>query len=102
LSAELQERRGADLFELRSVDVMEPYRSLREDLGRLAHAGYATELSRELLQDREPHDLLLDTLLNFFATLGRVGPRSLTLRAFELEALAAAGLSPRLAQCVRC
>ncbi len=102
LRVEVQERRGADLFDLRSASVLEPHLALRNDLGCLAHAGYASELARELLQDHEPHDALLDTLLELFEVLSAVGPRSLTLRGFELRALAAAGFAPQLAGCTSC
>ena len=102
LEVELQERRGGELLDLRGATTLEPNLALRTDLNRLAHAGYATELCRELLRDHEPHDALLDLLLGFFAVLGRGGPRSLTLRAFELGALSAAGLAPQLERCARC
>ncbi len=103
LQVELQPpRRGADLLEFRGAIVLEPNLALRNDLGRLAHAGYATEMSRELLHDHEPHDALMDLLLRFFVVLGQSGPRSLTLRAFELGALSAAGFAPLLAHCARC
>jgi DNA repair protein RecO (recombination protein O) len=100
--AELAERRGADLLELRGASVLEPHLALRDDLSRLAHAGYATELARELLHDRHPADVLLDLLLSFLARLCRAPARSLRLRAFELSALDAAGLAPQLDECARC
>ena len=48
LSVEYAERRGADLADLKGAALVEPHLGLRVDLGRLAHAGYATELVREM------------------------------------------------------
>lgn len=102
LEAQLQERPCRDLADLRSATLVEGYAALRSDLGRLAHAGYATEVVRELVRDREPHDALFETLVGFYRTLAEVPPRSLLLRAFELEALGGAGLAPVLDMCARC
>lgn len=100
--AELQERRGADLADLKSAASIEPFLSLRDDLGRLAHAGYGVELVRELAREREPNDPLLDLLLAFLGGVARAGPRSVRLRALELGVLGAAGLAPQLDACARC
>lgn len=100
--AELAERRGADLAELRSASVIEPHLGLRADLGRLAHAGYAVELVRELVREHEPADVAMDLLCAFLGRLSAAPARSLTLRAFELAALGAAGFAPQLHECARC
>ncbi len=102
MEVELQSRRGGDLLEFKSARILDAHLALRTDLGRLAHAGYATELVRELLHDNEPHDALMDLVLEFYALLCQAGPRSLTLRAFELGAMTAAGFAPQLAHCARC
>ena len=102
LSAELVERRGSDLWELRGSTVTASYRSLRENLSRLAQAGYATELVRELVRDHVPHDDLFDLLTRFLERLSATEPTSLRLRALELAVLHAVGLAPALGDCVRC
>ena len=102
VGAELAQRRGRELWDLRGSEPVEAHAALRGDLGRLAHAGYGTELVRELARDHEPNDPLLDVLVAFFRLLAELPPRSLLLRAFELSAMGAAGLAPVLGQCVRC
>lgn len=102
VAAEVGERRGADLLDLRSAAVLEPHLGLRDDLFRLAHAGYAVEVVRELVRDRQPNDRLLDQLLAILSLLARGEARSLRLRAFELAVLGAAGFAPRLDACVAC
>ena len=44
----LAERSGQELWMLREASVAEAYPGLREDLHRIAHAGYAAELAHEL------------------------------------------------------
>lgn len=99
---DVSERRGSDLLELRGATVAEPFLGLREDLERLAHAGYVVELVREFLEERVVNDRLLDLLLTFLSLLSRAPARSLRLRAFELQALDAAGYAPSLDSCARC
>lgn len=102
VEVELSERRGSDLLDLRASTVLDAHLGLRTDLSRLAHAGYATELARELLREREPNDPLFELLRDTLSATARVGAASLVLRAFELGALHAVGLAPALDACVRC
>lgn len=102
LQADVTEKRSRDLGALSASSVVNPFLALRDDLDRLAHAGYATELVRELTREHEPNDPLLDLLLEFFDSLASVGARSLVLRAFELGALDLAGVAPVLGECSRC
>lgn len=99
---EVAERRGSDLLDLKSASIVEPHLGLRDEIGRLAHAGYAVELVRELAREREPNDAMYALLTGFLDALARKGPKSLRLRALELGALGAAGLSPQLDACARC
>lgn len=100
--AELVERTGSDLFDLRTLTLVDAHLGVRSDLGRLAHAGYGLEIARELTQERLANDGLFDLTVAFLGELSRTGAKSVLLRAFELEALAAAGLAPVLGQCTRC
>jgi DNA repair protein RecO (recombination protein O) len=100
--AEARERRGADLVWLESVSVERAHGGIRGELGRIACAGYACELSRELVRDHEPHPELLALLVAYLGRLDAGPARQAALRAFELGALEAAGLMPRLDACARC
>jgi DNA repair protein RecO (recombination protein O) len=102
LAAELRERQGADLLGLESVTALRPHGAIRGDLARIACAGYAAELARELVRDHEPHEELFDLLVAYLGALDRGPARPAALRAFELGALRAAGLAPRLDACARC
>lgn len=102
LSVDYAERRTSDLVDLRGASLVTPHAGLRTDLLRLAHAGYATELVRELSQEHQPNDRMYELLVEYFDALARAGASSLLLRALELKALDAAGFSPALTSCVRC
>jgi DNA repair protein RecO (recombination protein O) len=99
--AQLVERRGATQ-RLDALEVEDTFHGLRADLGLISRAMYCLELCRELLRDQEPHPALFDALAEYLAGLekGQRGPTSLI--AFELEALAQAGLQPRFDVCCVC
>jgi DNA repair protein RecO (recombination protein O) len=98
----LAERSGQELWMLREATVQEAYAGLRDDLHRIAHAGYAAELGHELSRPSEPADDLFALLAEFFERLSRGLATSARLRALELRALGTAGLAPELSACARC
>lgn len=102
LSVEYAERRSAALVDLRGASLVTPHAALRADLLRLAHAGYATELVRELSHEHQANDRMYELLVGYYDALSAAGASSLLLRAFEVQAMEAAGLSPALNACVRC
>jgi DNA repair protein RecO (recombination protein O) len=101
LDARLNERRG-DLLFLASATIVDAHAGLREDLGRIAHAGHAAELCRELTRDREPQPELYDRLRRYLGALARSPARPEDLLAFELCALGDTGVAPRLDDCAIC
>ena len=96
------QREGQELWSLREARLVEPHARLREDLHRIAHAGYAAELVHELSRAGEPADALFSLLDDFLARLEAGAATSARLRALELGALGAAGLAPELSACARC
>jgi len=102
LAAEVRERPGAELLGLDQVSPIDAFGGIRGDLARIACASYAAELARELVRDHEPHEDLFDALAEYLGRLAGAPARPAALRAFELAALRAAGLAPRLDACARC
>jgi DNA repair protein RecO (recombination protein O) len=102
VAAEVRERPGAELLGLESVSPLRAFGGIRGDLARIACAAYAVELAREVVRDHEPHDDLFDLLGAYLGALDAAPARPAGLRAFELGALRAAGLAPRLDACARC
>jgi len=102
VAAELRERPGAELWGLESVAVRRAFGGIRAELPRIACAGYACDLARALVRDHEPHPELFADLVALLGLLDEAPARPESLRAFELQALRDAGLSPRLDACARC
>ena len=102
VEALLAEREGQELWALREARVVEGHARLREDLHRLAHAGYAAELIHDLTRAGQPADGLFALLDEFLSRLESGAATSARLRALELLALDAAGFAPELAACARC
>ncbi len=101
LRARLVERHGSTV-RLDAVEVVQAFPRIREELPRIARALYALELCRELLRDDEPAPELLSLAVEWLGRLdaGEAGPTSVL--AFELQALALAGLMPRFDACALC
>jgi len=101
LRARLVGRHGSTV-RLDAVEVLQAFPHIREELSRIARALYALELCRELLRDDEPAPELLGLAVEWLGRLdaGEAGPTSVL--AFELQALALAGLMPRFDACALC
>src|SRR2546430_87625 len=102
VEALVAEREGQELWALREARVVEGHARLREDLHRIAHAGYAAELIHDLTRAGQPADGLFALLEEFLTRLEAGAATSARLRALELLALEAAGFAPELAACARC
>lgn len=102
IEAELKGRHGSELMSLESVTVARAFGGIRTDLARIACASYACELARESVRDHEPHCDLFDLLVEYLSRLETGPARPWMLRAFELGALRAGGIMPRLEDCARC
>jgi DNA repair protein RecO (recombination protein O) len=101
LRARMVERHGSTV-RLDAVEVVHAFPRIRDELPRIARALYALELCRELLREQEPAPELLSLAVDWLRRLdaGEAGPTSVL--AFELQALALAGLMPRFDACALC
>jgi DNA repair protein RecO (recombination protein O) len=99
---ELRPRPASELWVLASATPTEAFHQVAADVVALAHAGWATELVRELSAPEQPDQEVFDLLLGLYRLLGARGPSVTALRAFELALLDHAGLAPVLDRCVGC
>lgn len=101
LRVQLVETRGSTV-RMDSADIVAGFYTARAELELIARALYAVELCRELTRDHEPHPELFELLEEYLGRLDarEAGPTSLL--AFELFALAHAGLMPRFDSCALC
>lgn len=101
VNAALVERRG-ELYRFERAEIVEAFSGIRADLGEIARAGYACELTRELCREKEPHPELFAELVDLLFRLSRRTSTPEDLLVFELGALAWAGLRPALDDCTGC
>ncbi len=93
---------GKNLENLSSVEVLEPFGDLREDLDKIAYASYMAELVDKSLEDGQVQEEMFTLLLQAFHVLDAgMDPRR-TARAFEIRLLLLQGLQPELNRCVHC
>jgi DNA repair protein RecO (recombination protein O) len=100
--ATLREPPHAELLSLESFEVVDGRSGLGLDLGRTAHAGYATELCDRLCPIRQPEPEVYDWLDGFLTLLESRGTSAERVRAFELGLFARLGFGPSLGACVAC
>ncbi len=100
--ATLNERPGAELATLEAFDGARGFPQLLLDVAKVAHGGYACELTRELVPPRQPEVAIFDLLIEFLTILEAAPARAETLRVFELALLSLVGLEPVLGRCLGC
>lgn len=94
--------RGRNLDIITQAQTVYPFIEVRENLRLVLYASYAVELverSTEWESENRPLFSILERMLLYVVTSRRLDT---TLRAFELEALAALGYRPQLDACVAC
>lgn len=99
--AALRERRG-DLYSLERFEAVSDFTSVASDVAKMAHAGYLTELVRELSPEHAADPVVFDLYAEALALLAARPARAALLRAFELKLLGALGLLPSLSRCAGC
>jgi DNA repair protein RecO (recombination protein O) len=98
----LELARGRELDVVRSVESIDRFPYLRENLEAFGHASYFVELVKNLTQPREEHRQVYDLLARSLVLLNeKVDPWAIA-RHFELALLTALGYRPELFHCVNC
>lgn len=95
--------RGRNLDTLSQVEIVESFRTLREDLVRMAYATYACELMDALVVERQKQEMPFLLLLTTLHLLNapEMAPEPV-LRSYELKLLSLLGFRPSLEECVGC
>lgn len=100
--ATFQLARGRELDVLTGAELRAPYRSVREDLDRIAAAWYVAELADRFTVDRAPSAPLFDLVEASLRHLEAGHPAPLVCRWFDLHLLERSGFRPELGCCARC
>jgi DNA repair protein RecO (recombination protein O) len=98
----VRERAGAELLTLESFDVTDGHASFGADLGRMAHAGYVSELVTKLCAPRQVEVGVYDWFATFLGLLDAAGASAERLRVFELGLLGRLGFGPMVEACAVC
>jgi DNA repair protein RecO (recombination protein O) len=98
----LELARGRELDVVRSVESIDRFPYLRENLDAFGHASYFVELVKNLTQPREEHRAVYDLLARSLVLLNEKVEPWVIARHFEVALLTALGYRPELFQCVNC
>ena len=102
VTLQYRQRPGAELAFLERTLLIRPWRSLLDSLERYAAATHVVEVADKMTLEHEVGDDLYRVVLATLARLDATEPGPMTLRLFELAALAACGYRAELESCVVC
>lgn len=94
--------RGRELDVLTGAETRATYRSVREDLGRIAAAWYVVEIADRFTADRAPAAPVFDLVETALRHLEAGYAPALVCRWSDLHLLDRSGFRPELAACARC
>lgn len=83
-------------------EVIDSFRSIREDLFKTAYAAYIAELTDKLSEDKKPDRKLFELLYQSFHYIDQGLDMEVITFIFETKMLAVAGIAPQLNYCVNC
>ncbi|MCK8815936.1 DNA repair protein RecO [Natroniella sulfidigena] len=92
----------SELAKLSQCDIKENFRTLCDDLFKMAYASYIVELIIKLTVDREENQLVFSLLLLTLRLLDQFDEPDLIVKAFELKLLKILGYRPHLKDCIKC
>jgi DNA repair protein RecO (recombination protein O) len=102
LHAILFGRPSQALHRINSVDIVKPFRALRDDFDIMQCGLYMTELIDVTTHDREPSPELFALLHLGLEELTQTPSPDTLLRLFELQLLRLIGYTPQVLGCTRC
>lgn len=101
VQAQLSLLAGKQLEAVKQCDIVRSFQPLREDLPRMAYAGFLAELTAELCPERQAEPQVYELLLDAFRAMEVRNPRLVALAA-SWQLFALAGLAPAYACCLQC
>ncbi|MBU2591702.1 MAG: DNA repair protein RecO [Nitrospinota bacterium] len=98
-------RENANLYNVNSADIVDPFSVNRDDYDKLIHSFYLVDLLNTYLSDRDPHPSLFDLGLETLKSIGEATGRGKTetaINIFQLKFLSESGYAPKMGMCVIC
>lgn len=100
--ATFQMARGRELDVLTGCESRATYRTMRDDLGRIAAGWYVAELADRFTVDHSPSAPVFDLVETALRHLEADHEPALVCRWFDLHLLDRSGFRPELGRCVQC
>lgn len=94
--------RGKNIHTFSQVELIEGFRPLREDLGRMAYGVYMLEMVDATLEEGQSHDDILSLLIACLHILSHTDHLELLLAFYELRLLSRLGWALNLERCPVC
>lgn len=94
---------GRDLYSVNTVEVVEPFYEIRNDMVRLTYAAHFVDILNDILQENQPATKVLRLFLNSLHMLAKTDKSpELIARIFELRFLSIMGYAPYVRGCMIC
>jgi len=98
----LFDRRNDSLATISTLDIVESFSALREDLERMAAAARMVSLIEGMTAERDPSHDLFYTLYEGLQALVKTEDHSLTTLIFQIHVLTHTGFCPQIDHCASC
>ncbi|WP_347549553.1 DNA repair protein RecO [Pseudalkalibacillus hwajinpoensis] len=95
-------RHTSGLGGLNQGEIIDSFRSIRNDLFLTSYAAYAAELVDKLTEEQKSNPYLFEMLYQVLHALDEEKDPEVVLFIFELKMLRVAGITPQLDRCVNC
>jgi DNA repair protein RecO (recombination protein O) len=93
---------GKGMLRASQAEVIDSFRSIREDLNKTAYCAYLMELTERFTEEKEPSEGLFFLILSLMRQLSAGKDAEILARIFEMKMLRLAGIEPDLSHCAHC
>ncbi|SDI94727.1 DNA repair protein RecO [Salimicrobium halophilum] len=93
---------GKGMGSMSQGEVIDSFRSVREDIVKAGYSSFACELADKLLEEREPDPFLFEQLLTTITYIDEGRDPDIVTMIFELKIYRKAGFAPVLSRCINC
>ena len=90
------------LSTIQQGEIIDSFRSIREDIEKTAYTAYLVELTEKLLDEKQPDPFLYDELIHTLKRIADYEDYAVPVMMYELKAFNKGGFQPILYSCTRC
>ncbi|SIS36825.1 DNA repair protein RecO [Salimicrobium flavidum] len=93
---------GKGMGSMSQGEVIDSFRSVREDIMKAGYSSFACELADKLVDEKEPDPFLFQQLLTTITYIDEGRDPDIVTMIFELKIYQKAGFAPILSRCINC